>query len=234
MKRLRLTVVLAALLVSASTSAQEPEGSVEEMVQGLWSYTTIQSQGQEQTPIVGLFLFHDGHFVQQAIGGAGPLKDQVGQAHAGAYRVDGDALKLLAGLGLVVFPNAEEPLAENREGQHDLVVERAGDELTITFGTSTIQKFKRVNDGGAQIFNLDRGYLALTDNHFILVATPEGEVIAGSGSFVRDGDSVRLIADRWFSVKGDDVSYQQDHLVEASFDGQTFAIKNGPSFKVKE
>ncbi len=73
MKRLRLTVVLAALLVSASTLAQEPEESVEEMVQGLWSYWTIQSQGQEQTPTVGLFLFDDGHFVQQAIGGTGPL-----------------------------------------------------------------------------------------------------------------------------------------------------------------
>ena len=234
MNGLRLTVVLAALLASASTVAHESEESVEEMVQGLWAYTTIQSGGQEQTPIVGLFLFHDGHFVQQAIGGAGPLEDQVGQAHAGSYRVDGDALKLFADLGLVVFPDAEKPLAENREGQHDLVVERAGDELTVTFGTSTIQKFKRVDDGSAQIVNLDHGYLALTDDHFILVATPEGEAMAGSGTFVRDGDSVRLTADRWFTVKGDDVSYRQDHSVEASFDGQTFAIKNGPSFQVKE
>ncbi len=234
MKRLRLTVVLAALLASASTVAHESEESVEEMVQGLWAYTTIQSGGQDQTPIVGFFLFQDGYFVQQAIGGAGPLEEQVGQAHAGSYQVDGDALKLFADLGLVVFPNAEKPLAENREGQHDLVVERAGDELTVTFGTSTIQKFKRVDDGSAQIVNLDRGYLALTDGHFIFVATPEGEAIAGSGTFVRDGDSVRLTAGRWFSVRGDDVTYKQDHSVEASFDGQTFAIKSGPSFKVKE
>ena len=234
MKRLRLTVVLAAVLVSTGALAHQSEESVEEMVQGLWAYTTIQSGGQDQTPIVGLFLFQDGHFVQQAIGGAGPLEDQVGQAHAGSYRVDGDALKLFADLGLVVFPDAEKPLAENREGQHDLVVERSGDELTVTFGTSTIQKFKRLDDGSAQIVNLDHGYLALTDDHFIFVATPEGEAVAGSGTFERDGDSVRLTAERWFSVKGDDVSYKQDHSVEASFDGHTFSIKNGPSFKVKK
>lgn len=234
MKRIRLTVVLAAVLVSTGALAHQTEEPVEEMVQGLWSYTTIQSRGQEEVPIVGLFLFHNGQFVQQAIGGAGPLEEQIGQAHAGDYRVDGSALKLLADLGLVVFPDAEKPLAENREGEHDLVVERAGDELIVTFGTSTIQKFKRVSSGSVEILTLDHGYLALTEDHFILVATPEGEAVAGSGTFARDGNSLHLTAERWFSVKGDDVSYKKDHSVEASLDGKTFSIKNGPSFKVKK
>jgi len=226
-------VVLTALLIS-SNLAGGPEESVEEMVKGLWSYTTIQSRGQEQAPITGLFLFHDGQFVQQAIGGSQPFAQQVGQAHAGTYRVDGDALKLVAELGLIVVPDEAQPLAETREGQHDLVAQRTGDELTITFGSGTIQKFKRVSSGKAQIFSLDHGYLAFADGHFILVATPEDGVVAGSGTFEREGDSVHLTAERWFSVRGDDASYQRDESFEASFDGETFAIKNGPTFKVKD
>jgi hypothetical protein len=231
-----IAVTFSTLLLSWSPSAAETEETPDEterMVEGLWSYRTIASRGQEAGPITGLFLFYDGHFVQQAIGDLEPWQQQLGQAHAGTYRITGDGIDLTAELGIIVAPGQTHPLSLSRNGPHQVAPKRAGEELTLTFGSGTVQTFEKIGSGPAEIYSLGKGYLVISNGHFLFVTVTDNGALAGSGAFEKTETSMLLRAWRWFSVDGDRVSYLRDQVLKATFDGETFALEEGPTFRVE-
>src|SRR6476661_8315777 len=98
----RLTLRLVFGLFAAAVYTFVPSAQTTESIDGLWRYQAIASRGGHEVAIDGLFLFRDGRFVQQSLNAGEPFDKQVGQAHEGTYEVRGNALKMIAEVGLVV------------------------------------------------------------------------------------------------------------------------------------
>ncbi len=77
---------------------------------------------------------------------------------------------MVAEQAIGVSPTRSPPVSVRRNTEHEIDVRFAGDALTMTFGSGTVQKFKRVGPGEGNVIHLDEGSLALVDGHFLLVA----------------------------------------------------------------
>jgi hypothetical protein len=115
----------------------------------------------------------------------------------------------------VIDPTSASPI-ESRDGSvHQVTVVRTGDRLRLTFGTGTVQTFTRLGPGRGEQVRLDRGALALVDGRFVLVAEAQNRASSGSGSFERQGESLRLRAERWVSIRSGVPSYTRNRVIEA-------------------
>jgi hypothetical protein len=221
-------------------SAQKPPagGAVaapgEQEGQGLWAYETIGKGDGPYMRLDGYLLIRDGMLVQNSLGTGEPSDRQVAQAHAGPYRAVGRQLHLTAEVGLVVDPKRDPGVSFGAGKQHVITVDRVGDNLTLTFGSGTVQKFKRVGPGTGEVHVLDKGALALVDGRFLLVAETPERAVAGSGLFERSGQVVRFHAERWFSVHDGRPTYRAPGLIEAIFDGRELKLMDGIVFRVKK
>jgi len=211
------------VLIAASQAA--------DALDGLWRYQAIAAGGVKEVPIDGYFLFRGGRFVQQSLDVGEPFDKQLAQAHEGSYEVHGNALKMIAEVGVVVNPLGKTPVDVRRNSEHHVTFDRAGDRLTLTFSTGTVQKFTRVGSGEGQVVSLDRGALALLGDRFILVAEAPSYSVGGSGGFAKDGQTLRLRPDRWFTVRDGKAVYARER-VDAMFDGKTLQIPGAPPLTV--
>ncbi len=220
------------LLLTTLSHGDAPES---QQVQGAWAYETLTPKGQQPYPLTGLFVFNDGLFVQHAINDGEPFQEQGGQAHYGTYESTPEGIRLRAEVGAGVSPTRPRVLSLRRDAEHHITPEVEGDRLTLTFGSGTVQKFRRAGKGGGRIFRLDRGMLALVDDHFVLVADlGESEVLAGSGRFEKQlGNRLRLAGWRWSSVRGDRAENTRDRVVDASFDGKRLVLSDGTQLMVR-
>jgi hypothetical protein len=221
---------VAALLAHGATSG--PQQALE-AVEGLWAYTSLQSPGGPEQALTGVILFKDGMFAQHSIFDAAPLEKQVAMAHAGPYRAGPSGVRLVAQQTIRVTPDAEQPLSFRRDTQHDLSVERAGDAMTVVFGTGTIQKFRRIGPANGTIHSLENGMLAWIDGHFVLVEGTEQGIVTGFGTYERAGSSYDLQVTQWAEASGAKVSYARNRSMKATFDGRTLTLAGGKRFKVK-
>jgi acetyl esterase/lipase len=201
-------------------------------IEGLWRYQAIAPGGGAEVPISGFIVFRAGRFVQQTLNVGEPYQEQVAQAHAGTYRVEADRLQLFADVGFVVTPS-KQPSVETRHGSaHHLTIARAGQILTLTFGTGTVQRLAWAGPADGDIYPLADGALALVDGHFVIVGRAEERAVAGSGGFVRVGNTLRLQPERWFSVRQGKAQYTREPVV-ATFDGAALKMPGQPLLSVK-
>ncbi len=214
----------------------EPASGVRpgDAVRGLWAYTALQPRDQEEFPLTGLFLFQDGFFVQQAVNDGEPFAEQGGQAHFGTYQSQGQELRLKAETAISTSPAKEPRLSLRQDTEHRLRPERAGDGLTLRFGSGTVQKLRRLSATKCQVYRLDRGVLALVDGHFLLVARTDGGVVAGSGTYASRGLSLELRATRWFAGSAERILNRRDLTLNATWDGQSLDLEEGLRFRVRE
>jgi hypothetical protein len=219
-------------LAIASTSAARTQPADDSLgAAGLWRYETLGRPGAAEFPLDGYFLFRDGRFVQQSLDRGEPSDQQVAQAHAGSYRVDKGELAIVADVGLIVTPSASTPVASTRDGAHRLSVRREDDHLTLTFGSGTVQKLRRVGPGEGEVILLERGSLALVDGRFILVAETGSRAVAGSGTFERRGSSLQLVPERWFTTFNG-LRYGRAGAVHATIDPRELRIDGEPPLRV--
>ena len=221
---LQVMALLAAVLLSGSQTDLE----------GLWRYRTIARGGGPEVPIDGLFLFQGDRFVQQSLNAGEPFDQQFAQAHSGSIETSPGKFEMFAEVGVVVDPTSDPPVEYRTASEHHVTTERSGDALKLMFGTATVQKFERVGPGEGEIFSLNRGAFALVDGYFLLVAHTDEEVIAGSGTFERNGDHLRLRAERWFTVEDGEPTYARDRVVEATLGDSTLKIGEGPVLRIKK
>ncbi len=141
---------------------------------------------------------------------------------------------MVAEQAIGVSPKRTPPVSVRRNTKHEIDVQFAGDALTMTFGSGTVQKFKRVGKGEGEVIPLGEGSLALVDGHFLLVAVRDDKVVAGSGKFEQKGDSIAFHVMTWFSARGEKVAYARDKIIDATFDGDVLKLGNGSQFSVKK
>jgi hypothetical protein len=201
--------------------------------EGLWAYTSLQAGGTGQAmPLTGVILYKDGLFAQQSIFDGEPFDAQGAMAHAGPFGAGPKGIHMTAEQTISIAPGKEPALKFRRDTQHDISVERAGDAMTIVFGSGTVQKFKRIGPAQGAIYRLQNGVLALVDDHFVLVAGDERAVVTGYGKFQHKGTAYDLQAIRWSEATPATAINRRDASLKATFDGKTFALADGRAFQV--
>ena len=202
-------------------------------ITGLWIYESFDRPVHGVQPLVGLFLFKEGRFVHQAMHGSEPMEEQLADAHIGRYRFKPDGIvQFDVDTGIVVTPAGESLLAARSHTSHDVGYKVSGENLFLSFANGATEKLVKVPDNMVDLIDLDRGTLALTDRHFILVTEPEGGWLAGSGRYNRMDHDLRLEAMRWFEVRDGKADYAADETFEATFDGKMLKLGDGHSFHI--
>ncbi len=202
-------------------------------IAGLWIYESFDRPVYGVQPLVGLFLFIEGRFVHQAMHGSEPMEEQLADAHIGRYRFKSDDIvQFDVDTGIVVTPAGEALLSARSNTSHDVGYQVSGENLYISFANGATEKLVRVPNNKVDLIDLERGTLALTDRHFILVTEPESGWLAGSGIYRREGHDLRLEALRWFEVRDGKAGYAADETFDATFDGEMLQLTDGPGFRV--
>jgi hypothetical protein len=226
-------VALAALAATGATAATTQKGDAVKAAEGLWAYTALIAGGKkENMPLTGVILFKDGMFAQQSIYDGVPFESQGSMAHAGPFGAGPSGVHMTAEQTISTAPGKEKPLSFRRDTQHDISVDRSGDEMTIVFASGTVQKFKRIGPANGRIHKLDKGVLALVDGHFVLVDGDEQGVVTGFGTYKQSGTTYDLKATRWAEATPTKAINKRDFAQKATFDGKTLKLADGRSFKV--
>lgn len=217
----------------AMSTAQADTADAVKAAEGLWAYTSLQAGGTGQMmPLTGVILYKDGLFAQQSIFAGEPFDAQGAMAHAGPFGAGPKGIHMTAEQTISTAPGKDPALKFRRDTQHDITVDRAGDTLTIVFGSGTVQKFKRIGPAQGDIYKLQNGVLALVDDHFVLVAGDEQAVVTGYGKFQRKGTAYDLQVIRWAEATPAKATNRRDASLKATFDGKTFALADGRAFQV--
>lgn len=203
-----------------------------EAVDGLWAYDTLTSPGAEPRELTGFIFFKDGLFAQQSIFDGEPFAEQMAMAHAGTCEPTEEGVHLVAEQTVSVLPAEDEPLSFRRNTEHDLTVRRSGDELTLVFGSGTVQTFDRIGEGSGEVHPLRDGLLAFADDHLLLVHATEEGVTSGYGTFDRNGDEYDVSIIRWAETDGSGVAYRRDGNIRVTFDGERVSLPDGRSLAV--
>ena len=220
-----------ALALFFCTAAPRPVSADD--IAGLWIYESFDRPVHGVQPLVGLFLFNDGRFVHQAMHGGEPMEEQLTDAHIGRYRFkSGDTVQFDVDTGIVVTPAGELLLSARSNTSHDVGYKVSEENLFLSFANGATEKLVKVPNSKVELIDLERGTLALTDRHFILVTEPEGGWLAGSGLYEMRGHNIRFKAMRWFEVRDGKADYAADETFEATFDGKMLKLTDGPSFHV--
>ncbi|MEQ9462492.1 MAG: hypothetical protein RJQ10_02430 [Haliea sp.] len=220
---LMLALLAAPLLARAETSMQQ--------VEGLWAYTGLTSSGGKSMPLTGVFLFKDGSFIQQAVFNGEPYYKQSAMAHSGPYSAIEGGVHLVAQQTLSLSP--ADPLASHGVTEHDLVVTRDDDGLTLVFGSGTVQTLRRIGAAAdAKIVQLEHGMLAMVDGHFIVVSGDDSYAVTGYGRYRQQGERYFIEVIRWAETDGAETISARDAVITATFDGQTLRLPGGRVLKV--
>ena len=202
-------------------------------IAGLWIYESFDRPAHGVKPLVGLFLFIEGRFVHQAMHGSEPMEEQLTDAHIGSYQFKSkNIVQFDVDTGIVVTPAGESLLAARSNTSHDVGYQRSGEHLFLSFANGAIEKLVKVPTNKVELIDLERGTLALTDRHFILVTEPEGGWLAGSGRYQRKQHDIRFEAMRWFEVRDGKADYAADATFDATFDGNMLKLADGLGFQV--
>lgn len=233
-RRWRRLFALGWLLTSlAMTNAQADGAEAVKAAEGLWAYTSLQAGGTGQMmPLTGVILYKDGLFAQQSIFAGEPFDTQGAMAHAGPFGAGPKGIHMTAEQTISTAPGKDPALKFRRDTQHDISVDRAGETMTIVFGSGTVQKFKRIGPARGDIYKLQNGVLALVDDHFVLVAGDEQAVVTGYGKFKRNGTAYDLQVIRWAEATPAQAINRRDANLRATFDGKIFALADGRAFQV--
>ncbi len=220
------------LLLAGDAPAQSERRADALGASGLWAYETLKPAKGEATRLNGFFLFQDGVFLQEALNEGEPFDQQLVQAHAGSYTVD-DAVRLVAEVQLAFRPGRTPPVTSSPGRTHQIKPSRDGERLTLTFGSGTVQTFRRVGPGAGKIVLLDRGALALVDGHFLIVAEAGARRVVGAGRAESRGTALQLQADRWVTSNGETVRYQRNVRVDATLEGGELRLPGEAPLRVR-
>lgn len=226
--------ILVLVLGGGVACSESPSAaSTDQNVEGLWKYTRLETSGGKEMLLTGIFLFKGGTFVQQAIFDGEPFEEQVTMAHAGPYMSATGSVHLVAEQTISTDPGADSPLSFRVNTEHDVSVTRNGDELTLVFGSGTIQEFEKVGPGEGVVHALQDGALAFVDGYFILVQGNEQGVATGYGRYEKSGDNLDLDVIRWAEAGPSGAENMRDVTINATFDGEVLILSDGRTFRVE-
>ena len=235
MKRGQFRAVLGAvaLLLMGPPAAAFVQGTAQSSsVEGLWSYETLKAAKGSTTRLTGYFLFKDGYFAQEALNDGEPFDQQVVQAHAGPFTVTG-TVQLAPEVQLGVRPTRTPAVSSSQGRTHEITPTVKGNHLTLTFGSGTVQTFRRVGPGEGELIRLERGALALVDGRFVFVFEDSGRQIVGGGRAERRGPQISLVADRWMTAHDGKPRYQRNVKIGAVLEGGELRVPGEAPMRVR-
>ena len=104
----------------------------------------------------------------------------------------------------MVRENSEPPLAVRQNAENQAKISVKGDLLILGFEENTVQTLtKLAHVENAKIYPLIGGYLVFTDNNFIYMSLQDDNFAAGSGKYLKAGNSLSLYANPWISYRAD-------------------------------
>lgn len=229
-RKILLGGVASLLLLAGTSHAGGDTGPVE----GLWKYTGLTSSSGKDMPLTGVFLMAEGKFLQQAVFNGEPYAHQQSMAHTGTYKATEKGVKLTAGQTLGLAPAGDTSLSDAGVTEHDLDVSRDGEEMTLVFGSGTVQNLEKMGDATkADIYPLENGMLAFADGYFVLVNGNEQSAVTGYGTYRQEGKRMFLEVIRWSEGVEGLAQNLRDVSLTASFDGNALKLADGRVFPVK-
>lgn len=224
---------LAALSMVVASAVQAEPTKAERDAQGLWAYTLLKAgRSGEEMPLTGVILYKDGLFAQQSIFNGEPFEAKGAMAHAGTFGPGERGIHMVAEQTIGIDPAKQPPLSFRKDTQHDIAVTRDGTELTLVFGSGTIQKFRQIGPAAGDIYKLEQGVLAFVDGHFVLVSGDEKGAVTGYGKASKKGANYTLEIIRWSEATPTKAINRKGGTIKARFDGMTLTLDDGRSFKV--
>ena len=224
---MRIILSLSLLLLGMQSYVYADSGSTM-VLSGLWRYEKISHGGDTALANKGLFLFHQGRFFQQTI------DDDMGQAHAGSYNINGDLVSLDVEMGVLVRENSEPVLAIRQNAENHAKMSFKNDVLVLEFEESTVQTLTKLADvKNIKIYPLNGGYLVFIDNSFIYMRLEDDDFVAGSGAYLKEEEGYSLHANPWISVSGNRVSYSHDEHINLNLERKAFCFPDGRKLKLK-
>ena len=165
-------------------------------------------------PIDGLFLFSGGRFVQHSLNRGEPLASQLAQGHSGPFSLTpAGELVMTATVGFLLEPDGSGTRLVDRRREHQAMARVAGDRLTLTFDSGTVQTLSRVSSSEPRIMWLEGGAFATVEKRFLLVHADSTRVVTASGRATPNGDRVALEAERWVTLLDGRAEYARDRNV---------------------
>jgi len=205
---------------------------VENDMVGVWSLHSFDMPDGGSKPLSGIWWNQDdGQFVHQVMHSGEPLQSQIAECHFGRYQVlSPGKMKVDVEKGSVAnSPKSDTLLSTRNNLSFEMGYKRSGDKLEIGHEHLVRVKTKRM-----EIFSLDKGKLALSDEHILLVAITDSGPLCGAGRYRRDGVRLNLQGWSWFNVENKKASYSVDESIEAGFDGKELWFPTGERFRVVE
>jgi hypothetical protein len=215
--------------VASSQTARDAAAAVA----GLWSYETLTPAKGSPSRLNGYFLFKDGYFLQEALNEGEPFDQQLVQAHAGTFTTAGSTVTLQTEVQLGVRPTRTPAVSSTPGRTHQITPTLSGDALTLTFGSGTVQTFRRAGRGNGDLIRLERGAIALVDGRFIVVAEDAGRQVVGAGRAERRGDTLTLVADRWMTARDGRAKYERQVWIDGTLTGRELRLGAEAPFRVR-
>lgn len=225
------TTVLSIISIFLSLSIQVG-ADVDNDMAGVWSLHSYEPPEGDSKQISGIWWNQDdGQFVHQVMHRGGPLQGQLVECHYGTYRVlSPGKMKVGVEKGSVVnSPGSDTLLSTRNNMSFDMGYERSGNKLKIGH-----EHLARVETKRMDIYSLDDGKLALSDEHILLVIIKDSGPLCGAGRYSQEGDRLHLQEWNWFKVMEDEVVYAIDASFEAKFDGKVLQFSIEERFRVVE
>lgn len=221
--------VLLVLSVALPTLAEDAVSDSE----GLWEYTGLVTGDGTSLPLTGIFLIKDGMFLQQSIFNEEPFAEAGSMAHAGPFWADDEGFGLISQQTLSLDPKGEPVLRSAGEIEHSIDVTRAGDALTIVFGSGTRQTLKRLGDAAdTRLYKFEDGALAFANGYFVLVAGDEDRVVSGYGRYRAAGPDLIFEVIRWAESDGALVRNERDIAMTAELTAEALKLGDGRTFSI--
>jgi hypothetical protein len=171
----------------------------------------------------------DGQFIHQVLHRGEPLQKQIAECHLGHYQVlSPGKMKVHVEKGSVAnSPKSDMLLSTRNNMSFDMGYTRSGDKLTIGH-----EHLLRLDTERMEIFSLESGKLALSDEHILLVTMTDSGLLCGAGRYRQEEERLHLQGWSWFKKDGEMVPIFVDESIEAGFDGKELRLPTGELFRV--
>ena len=203
---------------------------VENDIAGVWSLYSFDLPEGGNRKLTGIWWNQgDGQFVHQVMHEGEPLQAQIAECHYGNYQVlSPGKMKVYVEKGSVAnSPRSDTLLSTRNDMSFDMGYERSGNKLAIGHEHLALVNTKRM-----EIFPLENGRLAFSDEHLLLVVVSDEGPLCGEGKYRQEGQRLFLRDWNWFKITRDEVVYSVNEQVEAEFDGEHLRFSHGEQFKV--
>ena len=228
-----LSILLVISVLSSHLFANPADIKENQRLSGLWEYKSISHEGGKAIPNQGYFLFHNGKFIQHAIDTGMSQMGKVGQAHAGTYSIDNGIYYFDVELGIIVSPDQEQKTNVRRKGRNHASILLDNNTLKLSFDENSVQLLEKTGDGKVEIHAYENGYLAFSEDRFILIYLNGESYLSASGLFTKLEDALELHAELMITVMDNQVTYSDNVDLQLGLDRQQLYLPEGRTLQLE-